>query len=66
MQYSLNFCILSLLFVNGPQALYVNPYSLKCISGINISPVNKTLFTISFVLYPVLTCLILLKEKRTY
>ena len=29
----LNFCILSLFFVNGPQALYVNPDCLKCISG---------------------------------
>ena len=40
---SLKFCILSLIFVNGPQALYINPGCLKWISGINISPVNKKL-----------------------
>ena len=42
---SLNFCILSLFYVNGPKALYVNPGCVKCISGINLSPVNKNLLT---------------------
>ena len=37
--------------MNGPQALYVNPGCLKCISGINLSPANKNLFIISFTLY---------------
>ena len=53
----LNFCILSLLFVNYlPQALYVNPGYLECISGINLSPANKNLLTISFILHLALTC----------
>ena len=44
---SLNFCIISFFFfVNGPQALYINPGYLKCISGINLSPTNKNLFTL--------------------
>ena len=42
------FFIRSLFLVNGPQALYVNPGYLKCISGINLSPANKNVFTISF------------------
>ena len=33
----------SMLFlVNGAQSLYVNQGCLKCISGINLSPVNKS------------------------
>ena len=32
----------SFFLVNGPQALYVNPGCFKCISGINLSPPNKT------------------------
>ena len=48
---SINFCILCLFFVDDPQALYVNPDCLKCISGINLSPANKNLLTISFILY---------------
>ena len=43
--------ILSLFLVNGPQGLYVNPGFLKCISSINLSPANKNLFIISFILY---------------
>ena len=39
------------ILVNGPQALYVNPGCLKCISGVNLSLANKNLFTISFILY---------------
>ena len=36
---------MSLFSVNGPKALYVNPGCVKCISGINLSPANKSLFT---------------------
>ena len=53
---SLNFYILSLLLLNGPQAFYVNPGYLKCIFGINVSPANKKLLIISFIWYLVLTC----------
>ena len=53
---SLNFCILHLIFVNGPQALYVNAGCLKCILGINLPPTNKHLLTILLILYLVLTC----------
>ena len=35
--------------VNGPQTLQVKPGCFKCISGINLSPANKNLFTISFI-----------------
>ena len=63
---SLNFYILSLFFVNGPQALYINPVCLKCSSGMDLSSVNKELFTISFILYLVKTCLLVSKQKRTY
>ena len=58
---SLNFCILSLLFVNDPQALYINPDlsseegCLKYTSGINLSSANKNLLAISLILYLVLT-----------
>ena len=51
------------VFVNGPQALYVNPGCLKFIWGINVSLGNKNLLTISFILYLVLTCLILPKQR---
>ena len=44
-------CILSWFFVNGPQALYINPGCLKCTTGINLSPANKNLLTISVILY---------------
>ena len=47
---SLNFCILSLFFVNGPKALYVNLCRLRCISDIILSPANKNLLTISVIL----------------
>ena len=40
---SLNFCILPLFLVYGPQALYVNPGYFKWTSGI-----NKNVFAISF------------------
>ena len=46
-KYNLNlllffkFFILPLFLVNGPEALYVNPGCLKCISGMNISPAEK-------------------------
>ena len=48
----LNFCIVSLFLVNGKQALYVNAAVhvagyLKLISDANVSPANKSLFTIS-------------------
>ena len=58
--------ILSLFLVNDPQALYVNPGCLNCISGIYLSPANENLLTISFNLYLVLTYLILLKEIKAY
>ena len=48
---SLNFCILSLYLVNGPQVLYVNPGCLKSIPGINLFSTNESLFTISLILY---------------
>ena len=48
---SLNIWIISLFFVNGLEALYVNPVYLKYISGINLSPANKKLLTVSFILY---------------
>ena len=35
-----------LIFISCPQALYENPGCLICISGINLSPGNKKLFTI--------------------
>ena len=58
--------ILSLHFANGLKALFVNPGYLKCISGINLSPANKNMFTISFILYLLLTCLILSKQKGAF
>ena len=46
LQKSLNY-----LFVKGPQALYLPKIrSLKCISGINLSPANKNLLIMSFIL----------------
>ena len=48
---SLNYWILSLFFVNGPQTLDVNLSCLKCISDISLLPANKNLLTISFILY---------------
>ena len=53
---SLSFSILSLFSVNGPQAVYVKLGYTKYISGINLSPANKNLFIISFILYLALTC----------
>ena len=58
------FFIRSLFFLNGPQALYANLGCLKCISGINLSPTNKKLQTISFILYLLLTCWIPLNRRR--
>ena len=49
----LHFLILSLFLVNGPQALKVKPGCFKCISGINLSPANKNVFTISFIVYKI-------------
>ena len=44
--------VLSLLnLVNGPQALYLKLGCLKCIFGINLAPVNKSLFIILLILY---------------
>ena len=40
---SSNFFILSLFFINGPQALYVKSACLKCILGTNLSHANKKL-----------------------
>ena len=37
--------------MNGPEALYVNPGRLKCTSDMNLSPTNKNLFTILFILH---------------
>ena len=34
------------------------------IFGVNLSPANKKFFSISIILYLLLTCLILLKQKR--
>ena len=48
---SLNFSIFSLFLVNDPQALQGNPGCRKRILGIILSPANKKLFTISFILY---------------
>ena len=39
----INFPILCLFFLNGPQALEVKPGCFKCISGINLSAANKNL-----------------------
>ena len=50
------FLIFSLFLVNGPQALYINPDCLKCILDINLPPDNKKIFTISYIIYLVLTC----------
>ena len=49
--------MLDLLFVNGPQALYVNPYLitickygyLKCISGMNLYAANRNLLIMLFI-----------------
>ena len=41
---SLNFCIPSFFFVNGLEAHYVIPGSLKCIPGINLYLANLLLF----------------------
>ena len=35
--------------MNGPKVLSVNLGSFKCIPGINLSPANKNLLTISFI-----------------
>ena len=40
---SLNFYTPYFFIVNGPQALYVNPGCLKCVSGMNLSLANKSL-----------------------
>ena len=37
--------------VNSKFFLYVNPRCLKCISGRNLTPANKNLFTFSFIKY---------------
>ena len=54
--FPLHFSIFSLFYVSGPQALYVNPSCLKCISGINLFPANKNVLSISIILYLVLSC----------
>ena len=41
---SLNFCILYLFLVKGPQTLYVNSGCVKCISGMILSPADKNIF----------------------
>ena len=46
---SLDFCILSLIAVNSPKALYVNPGCLKCILGINISCKQKRIYFIHLI-----------------
>ena len=52
-------------FVFCKWCTYVNMGCLKCISGINLSPANKNLFTISSILYVVLTWLIWNKRGPT-
>ena len=47
----MNFSILCLFLVNGPQALYVETGCFKCISDINLFETSKNLFAISFSLY---------------
>ena len=42
---SSNFFILSLFFINGPQALYVKSACLKCVLGTNLSHANRNLLT---------------------
>ena len=37
--------------MNGPQALYVNPGCLQCISGINLSLDNENVFIIALILF---------------
>ena len=44
----MNFSILSFILVNRPRALQVKP---SCISGINLSPTSKKLFTVSLILH---------------
>ena len=52
-------------FLDDLQVENVNQGCPKCILGIHLSPANKNFFlTISFLLYLVLTCLILLKQKE--
>ena len=46
---SLNFCIRSLFFLNGPQALYINLVFTKDSLGLDLSTTNKNVFTISFI-----------------
>ena len=48
---NLNFWILCLLFINGPQALYVNSDCFKCVSGINLSPANNNLLFLFYLFY---------------
>ena len=47
---SLNFCIISLFLVNDPQTLKINPGCLCCILGMDLSPPDKNLFTVSCIL----------------
>ena len=53
---SLFFKILSPFIVNVPEALDMSLGCLKCIPSMNLSPTNKNVFIISFILYLVLTC----------
>ena len=39
------------VFLKDPQALYLNPSCLKCISVINLYPANKKLLTVLFILH---------------
>ena len=55
-----------MFFVNGPQALYVNPGCLKCISCLNLSPANKNLCAISFSFISCINLLIPLNQKRNF
>ena len=51
----LSFSILSFIFVNGPEALYLNSGCLRCVSGMIVSPVNTNLIIITFIFYSLKT-----------
>ena len=61
---SLNFWILSLFFVNGPEVLCVKSGCIKRMLSLNLSPSNKNLSTISFISH--INLLRPLKQKMTH
>ena len=46
-----NFFNVFFVFVNVPHGLYVNMGCLECISGMDLSPTNKKLFILLFILF---------------